>query len=377
MSVVESASHWRANAVAWEPNSGQFGYEAREFGYATREFGYLAGKFGSLLLLGLLTALCIASRVPAQSLSLANARVQDKMVKIYGAGGSRGLEAYQSGFLISDQGHVLTVWSYVLDTDFITAVLADGRHLQAELVGIDPRLELAVLRIDTAGLPHFDLSQAVELQVGDRVLAFSNLYGIASGNEPASLLQGHVSAVTPLAARRGVYETPYDGTVYVVDAMTNNAGAAGGVLTDGEGHLAGMLGKELRSSLTNVWLNYALPISELRPAVQDILDGKTRSRAASGAKRPDDPVTLAGLGLVLLPPVLAKTPAFVERVITPSPAQQAGIQPDDLVVMVSGVVIHSREDLLGELTYLDRLDPVRLTVMRGSELLEFELMAQP
>jgi serine protease Do len=107
------------------------------------------------------------------------------------------------------------------------------------------------------------------------------------------------------------------------------------------------------------------------------LDGKTRSRADSGAKRPEDPVTLTGLGLVLLPPVLAKTPAFVERVITPSPAQQAGIRPDDLVVMVSGVVIHSREDLLEELTYLDRLDPVRLTVMRGSELLEFQLMAQP
>ena len=51
------------------------------------------------------------------------AAAQPKMVKIYGAGGIRGLEAYQSGFLISAEGHVLTVWSYVLDTDYITATL--------------------------------------------------------------------------------------------------------------------------------------------------------------------------------------------------------------------------------------------------------------
>ena len=87
--------------------------------------------------------------------------------------------------------------------------------------------------------------------MGDRALAFSNLYGIASGSEQASLLQGFVSAVAPLAARRGVYQTPYQGKVYVVDAMINNAGAAGGALTDRAGNLAGMLGKELRSSLTN------------------------------------------------------------------------------------------------------------------------------
>jgi hypothetical protein len=55
------------------------------------------------------------------------------MVKIYGAGGLRGLEAYQSGFLISPQGHVLTAWSYVLDTDFITVTLADGRKFQGRL----------------------------------------------------------------------------------------------------------------------------------------------------------------------------------------------------------------------------------------------------
>jgi serine protease Do len=338
-----------------------------------------AGRWTTRLLVGgcLLAVVVLARPAAGQSLGLANARVQDKIVKIYGAGGTRGLEAYQSGFLCSEQGHVLTAWSYVLDTDQVTAVLADGRRLTAELVGIDPRLELAVLRVDAPGLPYFDLNDAVELVPGDRVLAFSNLYGIASGNEQASLLQGYVSAVAPLAARRGVYQTPYDGRVYIVDAMTNNAGAAGGVLTDVKGRLAGMLGKELRSSLTNAWLNYAIPIAELREAAADIVAGRARSRASEATKQPAEPVTLAGLGLVLLPPVLAKTPAYVDRVVRQSPAEQAGIQPDDLVVMVGPTMVHSRDDLVQELSYLDRLDPVRLTVMRGTELLEFELTARP
>ena len=116
---------------------------------------------------------------------------QPKMVKIYGAGGLQGFEAYQSGFLISAEGHVLTIWSYVLDTDDVVIMLDDGRKLKAELVGADPRTEIAVMKVDVADpLPHYDWKQAVSLEAGDRVLAFSNLYGVATGDEPVSVQHG-------------------------------------------------------------------------------------------------------------------------------------------------------------------------------------------
>jgi len=129
------------------------------------------------------------------------ASVQPKIVKIYGAGGFRGLEHYQSGFLISPEGHVLTAWSYVLDTDFVTVTLNDGSKYTAEFVGADPRLEIAVLKIDASTTDCFRLADAVELEPGARVLAFSNLYGVATGDEPASVLKGYVSAKTDLSAR--------------------------------------------------------------------------------------------------------------------------------------------------------------------------------
>ena len=60
--------------------------------------------------------------------------VQPKIVKIFGAGGLRGLESYQTGFLVSSAGHVLTVWSYVLDTEVVTVVLDDGRKFQGQVI---------------------------------------------------------------------------------------------------------------------------------------------------------------------------------------------------------------------------------------------------
>ena len=86
--------------------------------------------------------------------------VQQRSVKIYGAGGLHGLDAYQSGFLISAQGHIVTVFSHVLDSEVVTVIFDDGRKFEAQMLGADPRLEVAVLKIEAADLPFFDLHKA-------------------------------------------------------------------------------------------------------------------------------------------------------------------------------------------------------------------------
>ncbi len=186
-------------------------------------------------------------------------------------------------------------------------------------------------------------------------------------------------ARTQLSARRGAFATAYDGPVYVLDAMTNNPGASGGALTDRRGRLVGLLGKELTNSQTNTWVNYAIPISEISGAVADILSGKHRPRAATRdtAKKPKEPLNLSLLGIDLVPDVLAKTPPFIDRVLLDSPAYQAGLRPDDLVLFVNERVVSSCKALVDELTFVDRLDAVRLTVQRGQALLEVTLEARP
>lgn len=327
----------------------------------------------ALIIASLAINLSAASVSVSQETSFATVveSVQPKIAKIYGAGGMRGLEAYQSGFLISPDGYVLTVWSYVLDTDYLTVTLDDGRKFEAALVGADPRYEIAVLKVGAEDLPHFSLSETVDLEVGDRVLAFSNLFGVATGDEAASVLHGCVSAKAELTTRRGAFETPYRGPTYVLDAMTNNPGAAGGVLTDRQGRLAGLLGKELRNALNNTWLNYAIPIDELVASVDDILAGKTLPRKFDeSAKKPAEPWTLALVGLRLVPDILPKTPPFVDAVRPDTPAARADLRPDDLILFASGSVVQSCVDVLKHLEFIDRIDPVRLTIQRGQELIE-------
>jgi S1-C subfamily serine protease len=330
---------------------------------------------------GLLFALAII--VPLQlraqsSLAEISAQTQPKIVKIFGAGGLRGLEAYQSGFLVSGEGHILTAWSYVLDSDVITVYLHDGRKFTADVVGMDPRSEIAILKIDSPGTTHFNLDEAQALSPGAKVLAFSNMFGVALGNEPVSVLHGVVAAKTDLSARRGAFESNYRGQAYVLDAMTNNPGAAGGALTDAKGRLAGLLGKELRSSASNIWLNYAIPISELKTTVEEILAGKFRPATHEpNQKKPKQHHTLATLGLHLVPDFLPRTPPFVESVLPKSTAAKSGIRPDDLVLFVNGRVVASCKLLADELTFIDRLDPVQLTIQRGQELLELELVPEP
>ena len=303
-------------------------------------------------------------------------RAQPKIVKIYGAGGFRGMENYQSGILISPEGHILTAFSHVLETDYLTAVLADGQRFDAKLLGADLRLEAAVLKIDAAGLPYFDLAKAVRVNAGARVLALSNLFGVATGNEPASVQRGTVSALTRLEARRGSFETPYHGPVYILDMTTNNPGAAGGALVTRRGELAAMLGKELRDSRNHTWLNYAVPIAELQQSVEDIQAGKFVVPSESDArKQPLRSLDLESLGIVLIPDLFERTPPYVDHVRPDSPAETAGVRPDDLIVLLGDRLVQSCKSLWSELAYIDHEDPVKLTILRGQDMIEFSLQS--
>lgn len=295
--------------------------------------------------------------------------VQSRVVKIYGAGGMAGLEAYQSGCIVSPSGHIATVWSYVLDVDPVV-VLDDGRRFDAKIVGFEPKLELAVLKIDANDLPYFIFADNAEVATGAQVLAVSNLFSIAAGNEPASVMHGYIASETNLGARRGTFRTAYSGPVYVLDLVANNPGAAGGALVDVRGQLIGMLGKELRDERTGVWLNHAVPTQTLRGVIADIVaDRVTVDTGTEEETLPADRAhSTRGLGLVMVPDVLEKTPAFIDTVRDDSPAAEAGLRADDLVLLVAGRRVEGQASLGEILRTLDRRDPVSMTVQRGSDV---------
>jgi serine protease Do len=99
-------------------------------------------------------------------------------------------------------------------------------------------------------------------------------------------------------------------------------------------------------------------------------------KTGEAAKRPARSLTPAMLGITLVPDVVDRTPPYVDAVLAGSPAAKAGIQPDDLVVSVGERLVPSCKTLVAELAYVDFEDQVKITVLRGQQLLEFALQVR-
>ena len=188
------------------------------------------------------------------------------------------------------------------------------------------------------------------------MLAFSNCFEIATRDDPVSVQHAVVTAYAKLQGRNGFYEMPYSGKVYMVDAVTNNPGAAGGALTTRKGELIGIIGRGLRNELTGTWMNYSIPIGAVAEVTQP--DGKTvktsmvdlwRQKEKYVKANPNGPKDKVGrsfdrtlremTGIVLVADPVDVTPPYVEDVQPGSPAALAGVKSDDLIVYVGGVSV--------------------------------------
>ncbi|MBA3314748.1 MAG: S1C family serine protease [Planctomycetota bacterium] len=294
-----------------------------------------------------------------------------KLVKLYGAGGFRGLEGYGTGFLASPDGHVVTSWGPLLDADRPVAVLGDGRRVEAKLVGADSASGLAVLKLDGPGapFPHFDLAEAVDLAPGDRIFALSNMFRVAAGDEPVSVMHGMILAKAPLSARRGRFETSLDAPVYFLDSVTNNPGAAGGVIISLDGRIGGMIGRELRGESTETWINYAVPATVIAERIGLVIAGDEIAKPnPADADAPDNARRPIEVGLVMIPDVTARTPAFVSDVLDDSVAISAGFKRDDLILFGNGAPIRSIRELTTLLSRAERGDEIAVIVRRDGGL---------
>lgn len=270
------------------------------------------------------------------SLAAVSDQVNRKVVKLFGGGGFQGLASYGTGVLVSPQGHILTVAGHLLLTPDLRVHLWDGRRFEARILFIEPLLDAALIKIDNVeDLPYFDIVRVAKrppAKAGDAILAFSNEFQIATRDEPVSVQHGVVAAYAKLHGRRGVFDAPYTGEVYIIDAITNNVGAAGGALTTRQGELLGILGKELRNTLSETWINYAVPA----PALATFVDKSIKGEYKPIAKAATTEGPAGRHGIILVPNVVERTPPYIEELLPGSPASKAGLRPDDLIVSLDG-----------------------------------------
>ena len=304
------------------------------------------------------------------------ANTQPKLVKIYGSGGFANLHAYQTGVYYSSTGKIVTAWSHVLDGK-VTIVDSSGQRRPATFVGMDPETEIAVLDSKETRESFFDLGKQTKLATeakftaGTKVVALSNLFGIATKNEQLSVMSGVVAGVSVLDGKLAQFKSPYRGKVIMVDLITNNPGAAGGVVVDHRGNLIGLVGKELKDRRTGIWLNFCLPVDAVAKSIQRIESGKSNNTKNS-AKVPF-PMQLADLGIELIPEIVETTRPYVDRAMQGSSARTSGIQPDDLILFVDGLPVRTIAELQAKLATIDRNQTVTLVIRRGKELSEVRL----
>ena len=285
--------------------------------------------------------------------SVANLRVSRRVR------GGRRLDGAGSAVVITPDGFTLTSAHVVERTDGTgIASFVDGRELAFDIVGADPLSDLAVLRLDSDAEPA-ELGDAESLRVGQLVVAIGNPHGFAG-----SVTAGVVSALgrsLPVRSRRAARIVD---NVIQTDAALN-PGNSGGALVDGRGRVVG-----INTAVAGVGLGLAVPINAATRTIVGALMSEGRFRRAY-------------LGIALgprpLPPRLGQTlgrSSAVEIVETvdDSPADAAGLRPEDLILEVDGSPVESVNDLQRHMVGDVIGRTVRVTVHRSGQTFDVDLV---
>jgi serine protease Do len=288
---------------------------------------------------------------------------QKRTVKIFGAAIGRS-PGYGTGLIVSPQGDILTAQGVHLAGDNLRVTLPDGTTHYATVKSRSDALQSAIIKIEAETPDYFDLAAPAGAEQGDWILAVSNAFKVADGSEPLSVNIGVLSLRMKLDARRGFQDFPYEGEVFLYDAITANPGAAGGAVITADGKLVGMIGRVIESKSTGTRLNYAVPSDLLAVFVRG--DEVKPMVAANPGQKADLGIRLFALGG-------RKAPAYIDRVIPGSPAAAAGLKTDDLVVTIGGQVVRDAGDFKRLMDALPVGTEVVVEVKRKNDLLSVRL----
>jgi S1-C subfamily serine protease len=265
-----------------------------------------------------------------------------------------------SGVVLTADGFLLTSAHVVAGRQRSgRAQFTDGRELSFEIVGSDPLSDLAVLRADAPDLAAAELGEADELRVGQLVVAIGNPHGFAG-----SVTAGVVSALgRSLPARSGQAVRVIDNLIQTDASL--NPGNSGGALVDSKGRVVG-----INTAVAGVGLGLAVPINEPTRKIIGSLMSEGRVRRAylgvAGGVRPLPPQARAQLE--------GDSCVEVVEVVEGSPADRAGLRPEDLVVDVDGVRVNDVGDLQRLMVAELIGATVPVTVIRQGRTLKLDLV---
>jgi serine protease Do len=265
-----------------------------------------------------------------------------------------------SGFIISSDGYVMTNNHVIEDFERIDVTLSDGRSFKAEVIGTDPSIDLALLKIDPAGrnLPTLPLGDSNELRVGEWVIAIGNPHdfdhtvtvGVVSGKERRVPLPGTDGGVVS----------------FIQTDAAINLGNSGGPLIDARGNVVGINTAIRRQNFTE-GIGFALPINQARAVVDQLRERGEVRRGWIGILMNNTGIDETMQEYYKLPDTHG---VLINRVEERGPAEAAGLQRGDVIREVDGLPVRDNLDMISKISSRQPGEKVRLTIIRGGQELK-------
>ena len=263
-----------------------------------------------------------------------------------------------SGFILTEDGYIITNYHVIEDASEIKVTTYGGDEYDAKLIGYDESNDIAVIKVDANNLAPVTLGDSDALNVGDDVIAIGNPLGELT----FSLTSGAVSALD-----RNVTLSNASMNLIQTDCAINS-GNSGGALFNTYGEVIGITNAKYSSNGFNTSsidnIGFAIPINSVKKIITEIIEDGSITKPYIGVYIYDLGSDYKKFGL---------TGAVVQKVEENSPAEEAGLKPNDLITKVNGEDIVDSEELRNILAKGNEGDTYTLTVNRSGEIIEIEV----
>ena len=267
-----------------------------------------------------------------------------------------------SGFILTEDGYIVTNCHVVEDADSLTVTTHDGTEYEAKLMGKDSTNDVAVLKVEATGLPAATLGSSHDLSIGDMVAAIGNPLGKLSATQTIGYVSGINREVSTSSGATTISMIQTDAAI--------NPGNSGGPLFNMYGQVVGITTAKYsgttNSGATIEGIGFAIPIDDVSSMFSDLIDHGYVSSAYLG-------VSVISVDEEEASRYNLPTGAYVKSVEAGGAAEKAGVQPKDIITDVGGHEVTNLTTLTRALRDFKGGDETTITVYRSGETLTLNI----